>query len=267
MRGSLRSEPRHRTVELVGAEDPANVELDPAAVEVEEWRAREIAIGARTEFGTAAIDPEVVGVLEPFGMRQQHDANSERVEAELVDDVDLACPANRAAAMAETELRRNDQDVRVTLDFRKVGEELLRTSRQTQVLRTELTFAEVVELTVAGLLEDVEHLLHGAAVDEAEDLRVLDPVGDREPAFGTLRERDFAFLDLREQILIGVADAGEELAQTIALLGQALGLVAGQIAVGRRPLFVLVFVGDRQILEGGHRRLQGFGRHIRRRVR
>ncbi|MDB5265232.1 MAG: hypothetical protein JWN64_803 [Parcubacteria group bacterium] len=262
-RRSLRGEPGGRTVVPAGDAEPATAELDLAVAEAEERRAREVAIGVLSELIARAVDPQIVVVVQAFGMRQQHDADGEGPETELVDCEDLAGAANRTAAMLDTELRRHDQDVRVALGFREIGEELLRVGRLLQVLRTELPFAVVVELAVAGLLDRVERLLQGLAVGGAEDGRVLDPVGDREPALGADRQRDFALLDLREQILVGIADAGEQLAQTVALLGQAFGGIAGQIAVDRTDLFVLELVGVRHVREGENGRFADTDSEVR----
>ena len=208
-------------------------------------------IGIRiVELVTRAVDPEIVIVLEPFRMRQEHDPDGERTKGELARGEDLACPANRATAMLDAELRRNDQDVRVALGIREFLPELLRLSRLAKTLLVELTVTVVVELAVASLLDGVEHLEERTAVDRTEDIRVLHPVGDGEPTLGTSRKRDVAFLDLRKQVEVGEADAGEQLTQTVALLGQALGGVAGQIAVGRTDFFVLELVGVRQLGEG-----------------
>ncbi len=182
-------------------------------------------------------------------MGQDHDADSERAEAELVSGKDLGCPADRATAMTDAELGGNDEDVRIALSIREFRPELLRLSRLAQTLLVELTVTVVAELAVAGLLDSVEHLEERTAVGRTEGVRALHPVGDRKPALGTGRKRDVALFDLREQVEIGEADAGEQLTQTVALLGQALGLVTGQIAIGRADLFVLELVGARQLDE------------------
>ena len=251
-RGSaLRTETRRRPVVVVRIVDEVRVELDLAVVEAEVRSVVETNIGIRiVELVTRAVNPEVVEVHEPFRMGQDHDSDSERTEAELVDGEDLACPANRAATMLDAELRRNYQDVRVALGIREFRPELLRLSRLAETLLVELAVTIVVELAVAGLLDGVEHLEERTAVGRTEDIRVLHPVGDGEPTLGTSRKRDVALLDLRKQIEVGETDAREQFAQTVALLGQTLGGVAGQIAVGRTDLLILELVGVRQLDEG-----------------
>jgi hypothetical protein len=250
---SLREEPRSRAAVGVGTVDPAGVELNLAAVEVEDRRERKHALDIRLELIAGAVDVEVIVVVQAFGMRQQHDADGERPEAELVEAEDLAGTANRATAMTESELRSDDQDVRVALGFRERDEELLGLGRLAEVIAIELAVAVVVELAATGLLDRVEHLLQDesvSAAEQAESLHTSPNVGNGEPAFCAVGKHGFALLDLREQILIGIADARKEFAQTIALLGQTLGLVAGQVAVGGLHLFALVLVGDRHVREG-----------------
>ena len=53
------------------------------------------------ELVTGTVDPQIVVVLEPVLVGEQHDADGERAEAELGLPHDLACPANRATAMAD----------------------------------------------------------------------------------------------------------------------------------------------------------------------
>ena len=230
--------------------DIVRAELDPAVVEAEVGSVAEADNRIRIiKLVTSTINPKVVVVLEPFRMSQNHDADSERTESEFVGQEDFTSTANGAATMADAELGGHNQDVRIALGFREVSEELLCACRLAETLLVELTLTVVFELAVTGLLDGAEHLEEGFAVGSTEDGRVLHPVGDGEPAFGVFREFDFAFLDLREQVLIGKADAGEQDAELIALLVQSLRFVAGEIAVARFHFFVLELVGDRQVLE------------------
>lgn len=80
-RGSLlRNEGRHRPIVAVGVVVPARAKPDPAAVEAEDRGAIEAIIGTRSVFVTSAVDPEIVIVLEPFRMRQEHDADGKSPE-------------------------------------------------------------------------------------------------------------------------------------------------------------------------------------------
>jgi len=99
-----------------------------------------------------------------------------------------------------------------------------------------------VELAVAGLLDRVEHLLHGLAVGWCDRL----PLRDGEPSFGVGRNRTF------RELLVGESDTWEDLAQNVALLRDAFRLtVTGEVAVVRGDFLVLELVGNRQILERG----------------
>ncbi len=178
---------------------------------------------------------------EPFRMGQDHDADGECAEAELVDLHDFACPANRTTTMPQTELSGNDEDVLVLLLVAERLEDLRRPGRLTELIRTELTFTVVVELAVTGLLDHVEHLLHRFVVGRGDLL----PPRNGEPSFGVRRKRAFG------QLLVGVTDAGEQLAQAIRLFGDALRLVAGEVTVFRLFLLVLELVGNRQVLQRG----------------
>ncbi len=178
-------------------------------------------------------------------MREQHDADGERAETELVDLHDLACPANRATAMPQTELSRHDEDVVILLLVAERLEHLLRLGRLLQVVRTEVALAPVLELALARLADLREHLLHGFAVGRGDRL----PLRDGEPSFGVGRDRPF------RELLVGETDAREQLPQDVGLLRDALRLVAGEIPVAGLHLLVLELVGDRQILQrgdGGH---------------
>ncbi len=261
-RGSLLlpEERRRGTAVLVGKVELARVELDPAAVEAEERREDEASVAIRiVEIVSSAVQPQIVEVLETLRMGQEHAADSERSEPEFDARVDHhhAGPADGTTAVTDAELGGNDQDVRIALSGRELREELLRANRLAETLLVDLTCAVVVELAVAGLLDHSEHLEHGLAVRRTEELRVLDPVGDREPAFGELRQRDLALLDRRDVVVVGESESGEEHTKRVALLGERLPArrIAGEIAVGRLHLLVLELVGDRQVLERDEGRL------------
>ena len=109
----LREEGRRGATELVGIVEPAGAEPDPAAAEAEERRAREAATSLRSELVTGAVDVELFPLNLAFGVGQQHDADCEGSETELVGHEDLTCPAHRTAPVTETELGRNDEDIKV----------------------------------------------------------------------------------------------------------------------------------------------------------
>ncbi len=67
-----------------GIVDPVATEPDLTVVEAEERGEREDAISVRSIFVASAVDPEIVIVLEPFRMRQEHDPDGECPEVELV---------------------------------------------------------------------------------------------------------------------------------------------------------------------------------------
>ena len=176
----LREEGRSGTAALVGAAEPVGAETHLAADEAEERRAREVAIGVRREIVSSAVDMELFPLDLPFGMSQKHAPHSERTETEL----DAAFvhhftgPVNRAVAVTETELARDDQDVVSLLLVAELPERLHRLDALTQVLRTGLSFAVVVKLPLGR--DHREYLIDGLAVGRRELL----PPRDGEPSFG-----------------------------------------------------------------------------------
>ena len=237
----LREEGRRGTVVVVGIDEPVGAELHPVDAEAEERRVREVAIGLRSILVTGAVDVEIVVVHQPLRMSEQHDADGERTETVLVDLHDLACPANRATAMPQTELSRNDEDVVILLLVAERLEHLLRPGRLLEPIGTEFAFAPVLELALARLADLREHLLHGFAVGRGNRL----PLRDGEPSFRVSRNRPLG------QLLVGETDAREQLPQDVRLLRDALRLVAGEISVARLHFLVLELVGDRQVLQRG----------------
>lgn len=215
----LRQEAGSRAKVLVGIGDIAGVEHDLAFVEEEVRSVREIAIGIRRELVSGTIDPEIVVVLETFRMCQEHNPDREGAKTELAGVHHFARPTDRTARMTLAELDGNNQDVRTALRFGELAEELLRASQLTQVLRTEL--ATVVELAAAGLADHGQHLCDCFAVGRGN----LFPPWNGEPPFGVRGKRLFG------QLLIGGADAREELTQDVGLLNDTLRLVAREIPV------------------------------------
>jgi len=125
-------------------------------------------------------------------MRQEHHADRERAETELGRVHDLACPANRATAMANAELGGNDENVVTRLLVAELRELSLRLGELTQVLRTEATLTEVVELAVAGFRDQCEDPLDGFAIGRRNRL----PARDGEPSLGPGRNRNVATFDV-----------------------------------------------------------------------
>ncbi len=147
--------------------------------------------------------------------------------------------------MPQTELGGDDENVLILLLVAERLEELRRPCRLAQAFRTELAFTVVVELAVTGLLDHVQYLLHRFVVGRGDLL----PPRNGEPSFGVRGKRAFG------QLLGGIADAGEQLAQAVRLFGNTLRLVAGEVAVLGFLLLVLELVGDRQVLQRGEGRI------------
>ncbi len=87
--------------------------------------------------------------------------------------------------MAEAKLGGDNKDVIACLLQPKLLESACFLRLLAKALRTKLTFTVVLELAVAGLLDQVEYLLHRFVVGRGD----LVPSWDGEPAFGPLRYR------------------------------------------------------------------------------
>lgn len=172
-------------------------------------------------------------------MGQDHDADGERSETKLARGEDLMSATDRTSTMTDAELCRNNEDVVISLLIVELMEHGHTLGRLTELVRTKLTFVVVMELP--GLLDHSEHLLHGFTVGGSNCL----PLRDSEPSFGVLGKLTFS------DLLIGETDAGKQLAQTVGLLGDSLGLVAREVAIVRLDFLILEPVGDRQLLERG----------------
>ncbi len=236
----LRDKGRSGTIVPAGAAAPAGAEPDPAAAEAEERREREVAIGVRRELVTSAVDVELFPLNLAFGVGQQHDADCEGSETELVGREDLTCPAHRTALVTETELSRDDEDVVILLLVAELLEHLRRLGVLSQVLRSELAVTVVVELPLGP--DHREHLLDRFAVRRRELL----PLRNGEPSLGVRGKR------LVGQLLIGEADTREELTQDVGLLGDPLDLVAFGVRVARLHFLVSELVGHRELFDTGH---------------
>ena len=177
-------------------------------------------------------------------MRQEHHADRERAETELGRVHDLACPANRATAMANAELGGNDENVVTRLLVAELRELSLRLGELTQVLRTEATLTEVVELAVAGFRDQCEDPLDGFAIGRRNRL----PARDGEPSLGPGRNRNVATFD------VGRPEVREQRLQYLDLLGNRLDLVARQVAIVGGGLLVSVLVRDGEFSHRHHDR-------------
>ncbi len=251
----LRNESRRGTAVAAGIAEPVRAELDPAVAEVEARGEIEADIGIRIiKLVTRAVDPEVVIVHEPFLVGQDHDADGECAESELVGREDLTSTADRTSPMADAELGGHHEDVVILLLVAELLEHRRRLGRLAQTRVVDLPVTVVVELPVTSRLHRVEHLLDRFGVGRSDRL----PLRDGEPPLGVLRH--FALGEL----LVGEPDAREDLAQDIALLRDRLGLrVAREVAVARLHLLVLELVGDRQVLERGEGgRADGLGEFV-----
>jgi len=236
----LRDEGRSGTAALAGAAEPAGVELDPAVVEAEDRRAREVAIGARRELVTSAVDVKLFPLNLAFGVGQQHDADCESSKTELARREDLTCPAHRTALVTQAQLGRNDEDVEVLLLQLKLLEHLHRLGVLSQVFRSELAVTVVGELTTRH--DHREHLLERFAVRRSERL----PLRNGEPSFCVRGKR------LIGQLLEGEADAREELTQDVGLFRDPFDLVALGIHIARLYFLVGELVRDGQLADTGH---------------
>lgn len=242
LKGQLREEGRSGAIVPVGTVVPAGAELDPEDAEVEDRREREVATGARRELVPSAVDVELFPLDLPFRVGQDHASHSERTETELDGVHHLTGPANRAAAVTETELARDDQDVVSLLLVAELLERLHCLGVLAQVLRTGLSFAVVVERPLG--LDGREHLVDGLTVARAELL----PPRDGEPPFGVRGKRP-AGDALVER---GVLELREELTQGRDLLRDPLDLVAVGVRVAGADLLVRELVAHGELTDGRH---------------
>ena len=234
----LREEGRSGTIVPVGVDVPAGAELDPAAVEVEERRAREVATGARGELVTSAVDVELFPLNETFRVGEHHDADCEGSETELVGREDLTCPAHRTALVTETELGRNDEDVEVLLLVAELLEHLHRLGVLSQVLRSELAVTVVVELPLRR--DHCEHLLDRLTVGRRERL----PLRNGEPSLGTVRKRRQVLGELESLARVEIEDLGNRLDLVVDRLRP---LVLLRVRVAGTDFLVGVLVGHGQL--------------------
>ncbi len=236
----LREKARRRAIERIRIADEARAELDLAVAESEAGRLREAAVPVRSSILVArTVDPEIVVVLQPFGMRENHAPDLECSETELVARKDFTSSTDAATPMTKTELSGNDQDVVTLLSFAQRFEFLCRPFVLANLL-SKFAFTPVVELALALIPDEIEHLLHCFVVGLDDRL----PPRNGEPSFGVRRKR------LLGDLLIGETYAWEELTQNVGLLRDSFRLVARQVSVARLDFLVDELVAQRVLLDG-----------------
>ena len=216
---------------LAGIVDTVRVELDLAIEEVEERSEAEGRVPTIGKLVTSAVDPEIVQLLEPFRVSQEHDPDAEGIKAELGGSHDLVGSSDTASGVTLAELTRDDENVVVLLLFANGLEHLGGLGRLPDVLAVNLAFAPVVQLA-PGLIDQVQNDLDCLGVGLGDLL----PPWDGEPSLGAFGERKLG------QLLVGVANARKEQAEDVGLLGDTLGLVAREVAVAGRNFLVLELV-------------------------
>ena len=244
----LREEARSRAIILAGTADPEGAEPDPPVAEAEVRRVVELTIGSRNELATGAVGVELLPPDLPLGVGQEHDADSESVESELVHDELLARPANRAPAMTESELRGDDQDVAL-LRFGELTKCPHCVRVNSQAVRRDLAIAVVVEPTggrdllvdepngAALLLVRIGHL--------GEELRCQRiHRRDSKPALGSLGEFGKVRNEPEGVAHVEAEDLGNELD---LLLYRLRTLILPRVGVAGGDLLVSVLVGNDQL--------------------
>jgi len=191
-----------RAIAVAGTADTVRGEPDLVDAEAEVRSAVPLTISiAIVVLRTSTVDPEVVIVLEPLGMRQDHTGDCEGVEAELRHRHNLSRPTHGTTSVELAELAGNHENVVIFLLFAELLEGLCGLRMLAEPIGSELTFTVVVELAVTGLLDQVENLLQGLAVGRGNRL----PPRDGEPSFGAVRKR------LAGDLFVSIAYAREEL--------------------------------------------------------
>lgn len=242
----LQDEARGRAIIAVGKSDIVHIELELGELiitEAEDRHTRELAISHMQILVARAFDPQIVVVLEPLGVRKEHDADLERTEAELTRGLhDHASTANGTAPVKDAELTVDHEEVEVLLLVAELLEYDILGDALTQVLRAELALDAVEELLAVGHPELVEDNLHRLVVRESNLL----PAREDEFALGALRHRCVS------ERLVGVADVREEFTQPVRLFGDQTRLaVPRKVPAARLDLFVGEILQGRE--PGKHR--------------
>jgi len=121
-------------------------------------------------------------------MSEEHRADGEGTQTELVADKELGGATRGTATMTKAELGGNEEDVRIALGFRQLRPKLDRASRPTELLFDDLPLAPVVKVAVPRLLERVKDLLDGLGIGRPEDFGIRHPVRDGKPTLSTFRK-------------------------------------------------------------------------------
>lgn len=232
----LRQKPRSGAVILAGIVSPPEAEPEPAVAELEEERLGEKAIRARRVFVARTVGVQFVELLEAFGMRQSDAADRHAGEAELVTREGFDGPTDGLAAVAKTELGRNDEDIAL-LALRERFQHPLGPVGHADVLVGEFAVAVVVELP--PFADEAEDLLHRLAVAFRDDLGPH----DREPAFGS-------FGEFGQIVRVGIGLLGvevERFREHLDLFADGLGPIAARVGVAGGCRLVSIAVGDRQL--------------------
>ena len=140
----LRSEAGSRATVAVGIADTAHAELDLGAAEAEERGVLEPTTAITGKLAASAVDPEIVVVLEPLRVGQEHDPDAEGIEAELVGSHDFDGPTNGTTGVTLAELAGDNEDIAVFLLFGQCLEHLGGLCGLPDVLGIDLPFAPVV---------------------------------------------------------------------------------------------------------------------------
>ena len=253
----LRKEPGRSAILIDRTVDGVRAEPDPAVAEAEDRRAREDTTGLRSELVSGTVDVELFPPREASGVREEHAPHTQRTVAELILAEGRPGTTHRLAAVAKTELCRDDEDVALLL-CSDLLEHHGRPRVLAQTIRRDLTFAVVVE--APRLLDLPEDEFDRAAVPHG---RILDPWEeasrerldrrDGEPSFGTLGEgeRRQPFHELGR----GTEREAEERHQPVDLLADGRrARVLGRVDPRRCDLLVRVLLAHRQPhYRGSHR--------------
>ena len=249
----LREEAIHRRAEPTDNVDIVRAEPRPVVAEAEEERPVENTIGPRSEFVTRQVNPEVVKVLQPDRIGQQHGAAILRAQAEFAGGDFLPGPTDRrndvrsvSLRIPDAEVRPDDQDVGIGLALHERASCGKRTGQLAQMLLIELPLAVVVELAATILLDGFQHFSDFLAVLVGEEPRADQGESAFHPTGMRQRGIDLAVVPQRG---VGV-ERGPVLAQDVDLVGdRARSLVAGEIAVARPRFLVLVLVRTAAVVD------------------
>lgn len=237
----LREEARGRAIELVGKANEVRVELDLAVEEEEGRRAPELTSSLGSVLVARAVNVELFPLDLPFRMGQKHARYGEGTETKLGGVHHLARPADRTAPVTETELARDNEDVASLLLVAQRLERLHRFGVLSQVLRTGLVPAVVVELPRG--LDGREHLFDGLTVGRAKLL----PPRHGEPSFGVLGKRP-----LGDALVVrGILELWKELTQDRRLFRDVLNFVSIGVRVTGTDLLVRELVAHGELPDAG----------------